>query len=152
MGPRGHGILASAAPGARSLLAHADPGPPCTRSLARRRGGRPVQPVAARWTSRRPRPPAKGPKTCPEGVETSHSAARDSGHPVRPAPMTWPKRTIPRREQRHRVKVPTVAQAEQYLARGAARRPGLWVPHSVHVARAARALAERLPGLVPESA
>jgi hypothetical protein len=50
------------------------------------------------------------------------------------------------------VKIPTVARAEQYLAQGAARRPGPWVAHSVHVARAARALAERLPGLVPERA
>jgi hypothetical protein len=66
--------------------------------------------------------------------------------------MTPPERTIPRWEQRHRVKIPTVAQAEHYLARGAARRPGPWVPHSVHVARAARALAERLPGLVPSAA
>ena len=50
------------------------------------------------------------------------------------------------------MKIPTVARAEQYLAQGAARRPGPWVAHSVHVARAARALAERLPGLVPERA
>jgi HD domain len=50
------------------------------------------------------------------------------------------------------VKIPTVAEAERYLARGAARQPGPWVQHSVHVARAARALAHRYPGLEPDTA
>ena len=50
------------------------------------------------------------------------------------------------------MKIPTIIQAEQYLAQGAVRRPGSWVAHSVHVARAARALAKRLPGLVPDCA
>lgn len=43
--------------------------------------------------------------------------------------------------------VPGRAAAERYLADAAARNPGPWVQHSIAVARAAQAIAERHPGL-----
>lgn len=50
------------------------------------------------------------------------------------------------------MRIPTIAQAERYLAQGAARSPGSWVQHSGHVALAARALAACYSGLDPDAA
>jgi len=48
--------------------------------------------------------------------------------------------------------VPSLAEAERYLAEAGARNPGPWVAHSRNVARAARAIAERDRRLDPERA
>ena len=48
--------------------------------------------------------------------------------------------------------VPTLAQGQQMLQEAANLNPGPWVDHSLHVAAAARALAEHHPDLDSEQA
>jgi hypothetical protein len=48
--------------------------------------------------------------------------------------------------------LPTLSQAEDYLAKASALNPGDWVPHSHYVAQAAQAIASRHPGLNAEYA
>ena len=48
--------------------------------------------------------------------------------------------------------IPTLAQAEAYLAEAGQMNPGPWVAHSSHVAEAAARLAAHLPGTDPQTA
>jgi hypothetical protein len=50
------------------------------------------------------------------------------------------------------MKIPSLAQAEAFLAEAAALNPGPWVQHSRYVAQAAQALAQRHPDLAPDVA
>jgi hypothetical protein len=48
--------------------------------------------------------------------------------------------------------VPTIKRAQEYVQEAARLNPGAWVKHVEHAAEAARAIAERYPGLDPERA
>lgn len=50
------------------------------------------------------------------------------------------------------MEIPTVEQAEAYLAEGGRMNPGPWVEHSLYVGKAGKAIAERHPSLDSETA
>ncbi len=50
------------------------------------------------------------------------------------------------------MKIPTLAQAQNYLQQAESRNPGPWVSHSIKVAEAGQILAQKLPGMDPQAA